>query len=469
MKPKPSYKELERENAELRKRVAELEAELAEVKALLKELLGQNSRNSHKPPSKDEKRYPKTKLKAKGELAKEEDAKEKREGKTLDYKATPDYVEELKLTKTQCNCGQDLQALESYWERIQVYDLPAMALEVLEYQRERKSCGCGSLHEAVLPDGVNRGVQYGSRIKGLANYLHHYQQLPLGRSVELMRDCFGQSMSEASLLACSEKLYGLLEEPEQRILEGLRSSPTVYSDETTLFVEQAKQNVHVRSNEDLTYYHLNSSRGITAHNAIGLLENYAGNMVHDCYQSYFKHEGKHIICHSHTTRELSSVWEQTNQVWALELAQHLIDCNWERQQQPLTATEQADYIQTYKDLIAEGIALNPKQARPPDNKKRGKVKQSKAHNLAHRLLKHEDAATLFIRDMDVPFTNNQAERDLRMVKLKQKISGGFRTVLGAKIFCRIRGFISTIRKQGLNVLDALTKAFQNNLCLSLEQ
>lgn len=469
MKPKPSYEELEQENTELRKRVAELEAELAEVKALLKELLGQNSRNSHKPPSKDEKRYPKTKLKAKGELAKEEDAKEKREGKTLDYTATPDYVEELKLTKTQCSCGQALQELESYWERIQMYDLPEMALQVWEYQRERKCCGCGSLHEAALPEGVNRGVQYGSRIKGLANYLHHYQQLPLGRSVELMRDCFGHSMSEASILACSEKLYGLLEESEQRILEELRSSPTVYSDETTLFVEQVKQNVHVRSNEHLTYYHLNSSRGITAHKAIGLLENYAGNMMHDCYQSYFKHEGKHIICHSHTTRELSSVWEQTNQGWALELAQHLIDCNWERQQQPLTSIEQAGYIQTYKDLVAEGIALNPKQERPPDNKKRGKFKQSKAHNLAQRLLKREDAATLFIRDIDVPFTNNQAERDLRMIKLKQKISGGFRTVLGAEIFCRIRGFISTIRKHGLNVLESLTKAFQNNLCLSLEQ
>lgn len=467
MKLKPSHEELEKENAELRKRVVELEAELAEVKALLKELLGQNSRNSHKPPSKDERRYPKTKLKAKGELAK--DAKEKREGKTLDYRELPDYVEELRLAKIQCKCGQDLQELESYWERIQVYDLPEMALEVWEYQRERKCCGCGSLHEATLPDGVNRGVQYGSRIKGLANYLHHYQQLPLGRSVELIQDCFGQSMSEASILACSEKLYGLLEETEENILEGLRSSPTVYSDETTLFVEQVKQNVHVRSNEDLTYYHLNTSRGITAHNAIGLLENYAGNMVHDCYQSYFKHEGNHVICHSHTTRELSSIWEQTNQDWAIDLAQHLLDCNWERQQQPLTSKEQADYIQTYKDLVAEGIALNPKQERPPDNNKRGRFKQTKAHNLAQRLFKHEDAATLFIRDIDVPFTNNQAERDLRMVKLKQKISGGFRTVLGAEIFCRIRGYISTIRKQGLNVLDALTKAFQNKPCFIFQQ
>jgi len=460
MKRKPTYKELEKENAELRKRVAELEAELTEVKALLKELVGQNSRNSHKPPSKDEKRYPKTKLKAKGEI--ESAVKEKREGKTLDYTETPDYVEKLKLAEDQCSCSQDLKELKSHWDRTQVYDLPEIRMHVWEYQRERKCCSCGNIHEAALPAGVNIGVQYGSRIKGLANYLHHYQQIPLGRSVELMKDCFGHSMSEATILSCSRKLYDLLEESEKNILEGLRCSTTVHSDETTLFVEQSKHNVHVRSDEHLTYYHLNKSRGITAHKAIGLLENYSGYMMHDCYQSYFKHEGKHVICHSHTARELVSVWEQTNQTWALDLAQHLLDCNWERQQQPLNSVEQAEYIQIYKDLVAQGIELNPKQARPPDNKKRGKFKQSKAHNLAQRLLKYEDAATLFIRDMDVPFTNNQAERDLRMVKLKQKISGGFRTTLGAEIFCRIRGFISTIRKQGFNVLEALTLAFQNN-------
>ena len=128
-----------------------------------------------------------------------------------------------------------------------------------------------------------------------------------------------------------------------------------------------------------------------------------------------------------------------------------------------------NYIQTYKDLIAQGIATNPKQSGPPGNKKRGKFRQSKAQNLAQRLQKYEDAAMLFIRDPDVPFTNNQAERDLRMVKVKQKISGGFRTVFGAQIFSRIHGYISTIRQQGLNVVEALTKAFQNNVSITLQQ
>ena len=468
METKPSYKELEAENAVLRKRVGELEAELAEVKAFLKEHLGRNSQNSHQAPSKDEKRYPKTKLKAKGELV-EKEKKIKRKGKTLEYSANPDHREKINLKEEECSCGQELKEIGSHWERAQVYDIPAIELQVWEYQRERKRCNCGKLHEARLPEGVSSGVQYGSRIKGFLSYLNQYQLLPLGRSVELIEDCFGQSISEASLLSYTKELYNILEEPEEEIVEALRRSKTIHSDETTLFVEQSKYNVHVRSNDLLSYYHLNKSRGIKAHNAIALLENYAGNMVHDCYQSYFKHEGKHVLCHSHTVRDLTSVWEQSNQQWAVDLAQHLLDCNWERQQQAFNSVEQAEHIQTYKDLVAQGIALNPKKARSPDDTKRGKVKQSKAYNLAHRLLKHENAATLFIRDTDIPFTNNQGERDLRMVKLKQKISGGFRKVSGAEIFCRIRGYISTIRKHGLNILETLTKAFQNNVCIPFLQ
>jgi len=467
MKRKPSYEELEQENAELRQRVSELEAEvndlkreLDEVKGLLKELLGQDSRNSHKPPSKDSKRYPKTKLTIKSDAKKKET-----EPTTLGYKEEADFVEELRLEIGLCECGESLGEYQSSWERIQVYDLPKIELLVWEYLRERKRCKCGCIHEASLPKGVNRGVQYGSRVKGLLNYLHHYQELPLGRCAELMKDCFGQSISEQTIVSAGQKLYGLLEDPEQRILKTLAEAAVVHSDETGLFVEQKKYNVHVRSNEYLTYYHVNKSQGIQAHKAIGLLESYTGYMVHDCYKSYFKHDGKHVLCHSHIIRELLSVWEQTEQRWALDLAQHLRDTNIERQKQDLSFQQKIKHMQRYRDLVLEGSVLNPKKPRPPDNKNRGRVKQSKAHNLLLRLLKYADAATLFIRDPVVPFTNNQAERDLRMVKLKEKISGGFRTFLGAQIFCRVRGYISTLRKNTINVLEALTKAFQHNVIL----
>jgi len=467
MKTKPSYEELEQENIKLRQRVKELEAEVSdlkkeldEVKVLLNELLGQDSRNSHKPPSKDRKRYPRTKLTITGEAKKKD-----REAKTLEYSDTPDFLEVVKLERDRCNCGQELKVFCSTWERIQVYDLPEIALQVWEYQRERKRCTCGCLHEAVLPAGINRGVQYGSRVKGLLNYLHQYQEIPLGRCAEFMKDCFGQSISEHSIVSAGRKLYGLLEDAEQRILEILAEAAVVHSDETGLFVEQKNYNVHVRSNEHLTYYHVNKSQGINAHKAIGLLESYDGYMVHDCYKSYFKHEGKHVLCHSHIIRELLSVWEETDQQWAFDLAHHLRDTNIERQKQDLSSQQQIRHMQRYRNLVLQGTVLNPKKSRPPDNKNRGRVKQSKAYNLLQRLFNFADAATLFIRDPVVPFSNNQAERDLRMVKLKEKISGGFRTFLGAQIFCRVRGYISTLRKNGINVLDALTKAFQHNVLL----
>ena len=371
----------------------------------------------------------------------------------------------LEFTKANCECGRSLATIPNHWERIQVYDLPKLALEVWKYQRERKYCPCGCLHEASLPESVNRGVQYGSRIKDIVNYLHHYQEIPLQRCAELVKDCFDHTLIEASIMNNSQKRYDILEKPEQAILTGLREALMVYGDETGMFVTQKQHHVHVRSNDELTYYHVNSSRGKETHKAIGLLASYTGYMVHDCYRSYFSYKGTHVLCHSHLVRELLAVYEQTQQTWARDLAQHLLDTNQERHDSFLTKDQQGDRMQTYKDLVLEGLLLNPKQARAPDDTKRGKVKQTKAHNLAHRLLIYADAVTAFIRDPTVPFTNNQAERDLRMVKLKQKISGGFRTLLGAQHFCRIRGYISTLRKNQMHVLEALTHAFQHTVLL----
>lgn len=453
-----SYEELERENAELRQRVEDLERELGEVKSLLKRFLEQDSHNSHKPPSEDKKRYPKTKLKVRGV-----EKKERREKETLGFREEPDYQLEVNLEVAVCGCGQDLAELASCWELVQVYDLPKLKLEVTAYKRERKRCRCGEVFEASLPEGVNRGVQYGGRVKGLLSYLHQYQLLPLKRCVELMGDVFGEAMCEKSLLNAEQGLYEALEGCEESILEGLRVAKHVHSDETGVFVEQNNHWLHVCSNEHLTYYHLNRSRGLKAHEAIGILGHCAGHMVHDCFHSYFKHQGSHVLCHSHTLRELLAVWEETAQDWALALAHHLLDAQHERQSQALSLERQTEHVKIYQDLLAQGLRLNPETLRPPANRHRGKVKQSKAHNLVQRLLRYQDAALSFIRDPSLPFTNNQAERDLRMVKVKQKISGGFRTYHGARIFCRIRGYISTLRKQGINILDALTSAFQLKL------
>lgn len=459
MQRKPSYAELEEENASLRQQVNELKAELAEVKSLLTKLLGQNSQNSHNPPSQDKKRYPKTKLKFKEKPSESKASK----SKTLEYSSKPDAVVILKLAAAICACGCDLSSQVSHHERIQVYDLPDLSLEITEYQRERKRCACGVLHEADLPLGLERGVQYGARVKGLLSYLHHYQQLPYKRCCEVFEDCFGQAISERTLSRYQERLYEQLDEAEEEIKTGLAKAKVIHSDETGIFVEARNHWLHVRSNDRLTFYHINKSRGTKAHKEIGLLSKHQGYLLHDCYSSYFKHEGKHVICHAHTTRELLSLWEQDKQQnWAHALAQHLVLVQHQRLGKELSDDEQVKYQKTYRNLVLEGLIQNPANS-SKQTLKRGRRKNSTAHNLIMRLLKHADAATRFIRDPSVPFTNNQAERDLRMAKLKQKISGGFRTMQGARFYARIRAYISTARKQNKPMLQTLTRVFQLNV------
>lgn len=461
MQRKPSYAELEKENASLRKEVNELKAELAEVKSLLTKLLGQNSQNSHKPPSQDKKRYPKTKLKFKEKPSESKASK----SKTLEYSSKPDAVVILALANDICDCGLKLSNQVSHHERVQVYELPELALKVTEYQRERKRCACGVLHEADLPLGIERGVQYGARVKGLLSYLQHYQQLPYKRCCEVFEDCFGQAISERTLSRYQERLYEQLDEAEQEIKTGLAKAKVIHSDETGIFVEARNHWLHVRSNDRLTFYHIDKSRGTKAHKEIGLLRKHQGYLLHDCYSSYFKHEGKHVICHAHTTRELLALHEQDpKQLWAYELAQHLVAVQHQRFNSSLSCDEQIKQQISYRNLLLEGLMQNP--ATPSKQKsKRGRPKNSVAHNLVMRLLNHADAATQFIRNPSVPFTNNQAERDLRMVKLKQKISAGFRTTQGARFYARIRAYISTARKQNQAILKTLTQVFQHNVWL----
>jgi len=459
MPKRETIEELQQENELLRATIKRLEAEVVELKAVIKGMLKQDSHNSHQPPSQDKQRYPKMKFEDKEAKAE----KQKRERETLEFSEDPDNVEQRKIDYQQCACGRGLAEQASHWERVQVIDVPELRLEVTEYQRERKRCQCGKLHEALLPEGIYAGVQYGPRSKGLLSYWHQYQHLPLGRCVESFQDLFGQGMSEGSLLKSQARLYEELAEAEQEIIGALKQSPDIHGDETGLFVKQQNHWLHVRSNAELTFYHIDKSRGSQAHKSMGIFADYQGRMVHDCHGSYFTHQGQHVICHSHTIRELLSVFEATAQAWAYDLAQLLWESNCERGKLGLSLERQVSITTCYLDLLVQAQDLNPERPRPQGHK--GRVKQSKAFNLIKRLLNLQDAALLFLTDPAIPFTNNQAERDLRMMKLKQKISGGFQSQQSPKHFCRIRGYISTLRKQGLPVLEALTEAFRGRAVL----
>ena len=361
-----------------------------------------------------------------------------------------------------CPCGHQLTNVTGVpGERAQVHDLPKVRLEVTEYIRETKICpACQQRHRGMIPTGVSPGASYGPRYQGFLSYLMQQQFVPFERLADISEDLLGHRPSEGSLYRMQQRLFYGLAGVEAAITMSLQDRDLLHADETGCFVSGKNHWVHVVSDSLLTHYGFHSGRGREAHRELGILPAFAGLVVHDQYASYFDptYGWEHVACNAHIKRELLGVWEATNERWAVELAELLVDAHVARQHQPLDNAQQEGISVAFDGLVRQGLALHPLPVRQAGQ--RGRLKRSKALNLLLRLEHRKDDVLRFTRDPSVPFDNNQAERDLRMVKLKQKISGGFRSLLGAMIFCRIRGYISTLRKQGLDVLEALTCAFE---------
>jgi transposase len=450
--------ELERENAELRAEVVLLRERLTDLEQKLAILLSQSSRTSHQPPSQDKKRYPKLRGKSKRKPGGQKGHK----GHSLELLDKPDEVVHCQVEREQCGCGHFLADVAGVaGERAQVFELPQVRLEVTEYRREVKVCpSCRRVHRGRYPEGVSAGASYGDRYKGLCCYLMQQQHLPYQRVAELSEEVFSHRPSEGSLYNMQQQLFEGLAGVEVAIKLSLQDKDLLHADETGCYLSGKNRWLHVVSDSLLTHYSFSSARGRDAHQELGILPAFVGRVVHDQYASYYDPDYlcEHVACNAHLKRELLGVWETCGQSWARELAELLVDAHIARQRQPLDACQQQAVAEAFDALLCQGFALNPLPVRQPGQK--GRLKRSKAQNLLMRLEKRKDDILLFTRDPTVPFDNNLAERDLRMVKLKQKISGGFRSELGAKFFCRIRGYISTLRKQNLDVLEALTCAFQ---------
>jgi transposase len=309
---------------------------------------------------------------------------------------------------------------------------------------------------------VDEPVQYGPGVLGLGLYLQAYQLLPYGRAAGLIGDLFGQAPSQGTLARALEQAHKSLAPVEQQIHAGLRRSPSVHFDETGLRIASARQWVHSAGTATLTLYRAHAKRGREAIDAIGVLPGYEGVSIHDAYTSYLSYEGRHALCNAHLLRDLVAVEEETGASWAASMRKLLLEIKEATSQERARGAEQLDPAQVqafrtrYDALLREGLAAHP--ASPPTGRS-GRRKQSPAHNLVLRLEKHADLVLAFMHDLSVPFDNNLAERDLRMVKTQQKISGGFRSPGGAETFCRIRSYVSTIRKQRLPLLEALRSVF----------
>ena len=442
-------------------------SEMAGEIQLLRDQVARNSRNSGKPPSSDGFTKPRPKsLRAKGK--RKSGGQPGHVGKTLERVATPDHVVRHPLVSCP-SCAGDLTDSPSHGiETRQVFDLPLMKFEVTEHQAEVKLCrDCAVSVKGAFPPTVTQPTQYGSRVKSLAVYLSNYQFLPLARLRELFFDLYGHAPSESWIVSASKEMVDEIAPALEAIREQLVASPVLHSDETGLRVEGRLNWLHSAGTERLTFYAVHPKRGWDAMHETGILPRFQGRAVHDAFASYFKFDQcSHALCNAHHLRELKFVEDEYEQAWASEMTDLLLEIKDEVGASPpelasLPRERLAHYERGYDTLLQRGFEANPPPTESPPNT-RGRKKQSPPKNLLDRLSKWRDETLVFMRDFRVPFDNNLAERDVRMRKVKQKISGTFRTRAGAETFCAIRSYISTARKQGQRVLNAIHDALLAN-------
>ena len=444
--------------------VSSLVSRLAEVEARLEKLENQqkkDSRNSSKPPSGDG--FGKRTKSLRKKSGRNSGGQQGHRGSTLEWREQVDEV--VTHPVNECDgCGASLRSVSAVeYERRQVHELPPLSLQVIEHQVEVKCCpACTSMNRGVFPTDVTAAVQYGSGLRGLMVYLMSAQLLPSERTRELLSEVFGCDISEGTLYNARVQCFEALEPVEQQIKQCLETAALLHCDETGLRVNRKLWWLHVASTSELTYYFVHPRRGRAALDEMAVLPTFKGISVHDGWASYFKYACTHALCNAHHLRELRFIAERYEQPWATAMSTLLttIKAQVERAkaagQTALSEVQRLGFKVLYQALLANGFEANPPPSGAADApKKRGRTKQSPPKNLLDRLRLHTSAVLAFMNDFCVPFDNNQAERDIRMMKLKQKISGCFRSADGARQFCRIRGYISTLRKQGLSVLDAL--------------
>jgi transposase len=456
--------------------IATQAAEIAALKAQIAELerrLGLNSSNSGKPPSSDGLKKPARVKSLRERSGKAPGGQKGHKGETLRQVTVPNEV--VDHYPPACSiCGVDLDPKTSIGHSArQVFDLPEpQPLVVTEHRAHDCQCDvCGTTTRALFPDGVNAPVQYGARITAFVIYLLHYQLLPENRLAALMADLFGVKVATATIArmsrTCAERLRGFA----QTVCDLVAGASVKHMDETGFRIGGKTQWLHVASTALLTFYRVCAQRG-------SLLANVAGIVVHDHWKPYYTMQGVlHALCNAHHLRELKALVEIEKEEWAgrmqrlLRRACHAVNRARERGV-PLKPRLIECFERRYDTILAEGLVFHEAQlplvraAIKGGGKRRGRAPRRTGHNLLLRLATRKEDTLRFLHDPTVPFTNNQAERDGRMMKLRQKISGGFRSLQGALDFALIRSFFSTARKQDWNFIDALTSD-PSNLAKSL--
>jgi transposase len=442
---------------ELLNRVADLEARLAK-----------NSSNSSKPPSSDGLKKPPQTKSSRQPSGKKPGGQPGHGGASLSQVDKPDHIVVHPVTSCQ-DCGDSLADVEvDSLEKRQVFDLPPLNLIVTEHRAEQKTCACGCVTRANFPPEVSAPVQYGPWVQSLVVYLSVYQFLPYARLKEFFSELFGVKLSPGTMKRMMDVVTVRTAASVSQIKNAIISSALAHFDETGMRVEQSLHWLHSHSTQQLTYFAVSCFRGMKAMLEIGVLPKFRGKAIHDAWAPYYSFEDCiHFLCNAHHLRELTFVFEQHHEKWAgrmhvllLEMHRTVFDYK-QNAKECLSRHLRARFEMEYQQIIIAGKKLHGHRGPPAQTGKRGRKKQLKGKNLLDRLDMNRDQVLGFMRDFSVPFTNNQAEGDIRMQKVKQKISGCFRTRKGADVFAHLRSYISTARKQGHPTLGVIHAALIN--------
>ena len=425
--------------------------------SLLANRLNLNSTNSSKPPSSD----PNRKKQPKSKTGRKAGGQKGHIGTTLKKVDDPDKVELIKIDRGKLPLGRYQQV---GFESRQVFDIDISRV-VTEYRAQILEDDKGNRFVASFPEGVTKAVQYGTGLKAHSVYMSQFQLVPYNRIQDYFTDQLHIPVSEGSIFNFNKEAFRFLADFENQVKNQLAASDFAHADETGINVGGKRHWLHCVSNDCWTLYHPHEKRGTDAMNDMGILPRFKGTLCHDHWKPYYKIDCTHALCNAHHLRELTRAWEQDGQQWAQKLKNLLETINRKviHAGGALDAQESEKYRFKYRNLIKQGEIECPEPIRPKKKGKRGRIKKSKSRNLLERLRDYEQDVLRFMDNERVSFSNNLGENDIRMTKVQQKISGCFRSMNGAQIFCRVRSYLSTCRKQGVKSSHALDLLFNGKL------